>query len=250
MFTQTSVLAKNKIMAFFSSEVFESYSNINLYEVMKNIAKNIHEQTLLIETDGNTLMYRNDVGLYVIKLTNPANIDIEDFDGSAYDGCISIFNSGTGSINIQNDMISETLQPGEILITDGDHYLKNIFPVIYSYDDLFIKESPGEDIKLIYSSNHIASKTLEINVPSFEIINGYKLFEYNGKSFNLDGVKQILVTSFNDDPSLNIVYVVKVDNNVKVSKEIQSNNSNKNTFTISREFPVNEDSMTIVCSGA
>jgi len=289
-FTQTTKLEKAKLMAYLSQvSINDSYRagyptypkplHNNDVTALINAGKYINNQLLGTEpiavTTGGTLTIDKDhppQSLLYYFTGAPTSVTITSDLRTAFVLINNTYSEIIYSINSSNKILAN----GQIMLVilkpfksseDTDYLiLDGVIPYGWTAEDMSLKQSKGDEVKLSFGASAVQSTITEVNLPAYEIFsyfeNGYPAafnpiyISYNISSIILSStflyLQIVPVLDTEDLVDTNGVYpgipIYEIDlrNGVQTTQEFVANQASKSTVTFKREAGFNEDVINVI----
>jgi len=293
-FTQTTKLEKAKLMAFLSYQSiknsyfagYPTYSNPLQSEdvtALINAGKYINNQLLGTEpiavTTNGTLTIDKDhppQSLLYYFTGAPTSVTITSDIRTAFILINNTIDNITFTINSSN----KTLASGHLLSIilkpfksseDTDYLILNaIIPYGFTAEDMSLKQSKGDEVKLSFGASAVQSTITEVNLPAYEIF-PYFVKGHPGiinpiyidiilQLSDIDYSVPIYLRYLQIVPVLDTenlvdsngiysgipIYEINLQNRVQTSQEFVANQASKSTLTFKREAGFNEDVINVI----
>ena len=289
-FTQTTKLEKTKLMAFLSyqsikNSYFAGYPTYpeplhnNDVTALINAGKYINNQLLGTEpiavTTGGSLTIDKDhppQSLLYYFTGAPTSVTITSDLRTAFVLINNTYSEIIFSINSSNKVLAN----GQILLVilkpfkssiDTDYLiLDGVIPYGWTAEDMSLKQSKGDEVKLSFGASVVQSTITEVNLPAYEIFsyfeNGYPaafnpiyISEFEGYNILSSAFRYLQIVPVLDTEDLvdtNGVYpgipIYEIDlrNGVQTTQEFVANQASKSTVTFKREAGFNEDVLNVI----
>ena len=289
-FTQTTKLEKTKLMAFLSyltikNSYFAGYPTYpeplhnNDVTALINAGKYINNQLLGTEpiavTTGGSLTIDKDhppQSLLYYFTGAPTSVTITSDLRTAF----VLINNTNSEIIFSINGSSEGLINGQILLVilkpfkssiDTDYLiLDGVIPYGWTAEDMSLKQSKGDEVKLSFGASVVQSTITEVNLPAYEIFsyfeNGYPavfnpiyMSEYEGYNILSSVFRYLQIVPVLDTEDLVDtngvypgipIYEIDLSNGVQTTQEFVANQASKSTVTFKREAGFDEDVINVI----
>ena len=289
-FTQTTKLEKTKLMAFLSYQsIKNSYwagyptypepLHNNDVTALINAGKYINNQLLgtepiAVTTDGTLTIdkFHPPQSLLYYFTGAPTSVTITSDLRTAF---VLINNTNAGirlSINGSNKMLDGgsvflvILKPFKSSIDTDYLILYGVIPYGWTAEDMSLKQSKGDEVKLSFGASVVQSTITEVNLPAYEIFsyfeNGYPaafnpiyISEFEGYNILSLAFRYLLIVPVLDTEDLVDsngiysgipIYEIDLSNGVQTTQEFVANQASKSTVTFKREADFNEEVLNVI----
>jgi len=289
-FTQTTKLEKTKLMAFLSyltikDSYFAGYPTYpkplhnNDVTALINAGKYINNQLLgtepiAVTTDGTLTIdkFHPPQSLLYYFTGAPTSVTITSDLRTAF---VLINNTNAGirlSINGSNKMLDGgsvflvILKPFKSSIDTDYLILYGVIPYGWTAEDMSLKQSKGDEVKLSFGASVVQSTITEVNLPAYEIFsyfeNGYPavfnpiyISEFEGFNILSSAFRYLQIVPVLDTEDLVDsngiysgipIYEIDLSNGVQTTQEFVANQASKSTVTFKREADFNEEVLNVI----
>ena len=289
-FTQTTKLEKTKLMAFLSyltikNSYFAGYPTYSKplksedVTALINAGKYINNQLLgtepiAVTTDGTLTIDKDHPpqALLYYFTGAPTSVTITSdlrtafvLINNTYSEIIFSIN-GSNKILVGGWMLLVILKPFK-RSEDTDYLiLYGVIPYGWTAEDMSLKQSKGDEVKLSFGASVVQSTITEVNLPAYEIFsyfeNGYPavfnpiyMSEFKGYNILSSVFRYLQIVPVLDTEDLvdtNGVYpgipIYEIDllNGVQTTQEFVANQASKSTVTFKREAGFDEDVINVI----
>ena len=293
-FTQTTKLEKTKLMAFLSYQSiknsyfagYPTYSKPLKSEdvtALINAGKYINNQLLgtepiAVTTDGTLTIDKDHPpqSLLYYFTGAPTSVTITSDLRTAFvlinntDSEIIFSINGSNKILTNGWVLLVILKPFKSSIDTDYLILEGVIPYGWTAEDMSLKQSKGDEVKLSFGASVVQSTITEVNLPAYEIFsyfeNGYPaafnpiyISEFCGifEGYNIlsSGFRYLQIVPVLDTEDLVDsngiysgipIYEIDLSNGVQTTQEFVANQASKSTVTFKREAGFNEDVLNVI----
>ena len=289
-FTQTTKLEKTKLMAFLSyqsikNSYFAGYPTYpeplhnNDVTALINAGKYINNQLLGTEpiavTTGGSLTIDKDhppQSLLYYFTGAPTSVTITSDLRTAFVLINNTYSEIIFSINSSNKILATgssllvILKPFKSSIDTDYLILDGVIPYGWTAEDMSLKQSKGDEVKLSFGASVVQSTITEVNLPAYEIFsyfeNGYPaafnpiyISEFEGYNILSSAFLYLQIVPVLDTEDLVDtngvypgipIYEIHLRNGVQTTQEFVANQASKSTVTFKREAGFNEDVLNVI----
>ena len=289
-FTQTTKLEKTKLMAFLSYQsIKNSYwagyptypepLHNNDVTALINAGKYINNQLLgtepiAVTTDGTltidkfhppqSLLYYFTGAPTSVTITSDLRTAFVLINNTNSEIIFSI--NGSNKILVTGQILLVILKPFKSSIDTDYLILYGVIPYGWTAEDMSLKQSKGDEVKLSFGASVVQSTITEVNLPAYEIFsyfeNGYPavfnpiyMSKYEGYNilssvFRYLQIVPVLDTEYlvGSDGIYSGIPIYEIDllNGVQTTQEFVANQASKSTVTFKREAGFNEEVLNVI----
>ena len=289
-FTQTTKLEKTKLMAFLSyltikNSYFAGYPTYpeplhnNDVTALINAGKYINNQLLgtepiAVATDGTltidkdhppqSLLYYFTGAPTSVTITSDLRTAFVLINNTILDIIFSI--NGSNKILATGQILLVILKPFKSSIDTDYLILDGVIPYGWTAEDMSLKQSKGDEVKLSFGASVVQSTITEVNLPAYEIFsyfeNGYPaafnpiyMSEFEGFNILSSVFRYLQIVPVLDTEDLVDtngvypgipIYEIDLSNGVQTTQEFVANQASKSTVTFKREAGFDEDVINVI----
>ena len=289
-FTQTTKLEKTKLMAFLSyltikNSYFAGYPTYpeplhnNDVTALINAGKYINNQLLgtepiAVTTDGTLTIdkFHPPQSLLYYFTGAPTSVTITSdlrtafvLINNTYSEIIFSIN-GSNKILVNGQILLVILKPFKSSIDTDYLILDGVIPYGWTAEDMSLKQSKGDEVKLSFGASVVQSTITEVNLPAYEIFsyfeNGYPaafnpiyMSEFKGYNILSSVFRYLQIVPVLDTEDLVDtngvypgipIYEIDLSNGVQTTQEFVANQASKSTVTFKREAGFDEDVINVI----
>ena len=289
-FTQTTKLEKTKLMAFLSyltikNSYFAGYPTYSKplksedVTALINAGKYINNQLLgtepiAVTTDGTltidkdhppqSLLYYFTGAPTSVTITSDLRTAFVLINNTYSEIIFSI--NGSNKILVTGQILLVILKPFKSSIDTDYLILDGVIPYGWTAEDMSLKQSKGDEVKLSFGASVVQSTITEVNLPAYEIFsyfeNGYPaafnpiyMSEFKGYNILSSVFRYLQIVPVLDTEDLVDsngiysgipIYEIDLSNGVQTTQEFVANQASKSTVTFKREAGFDEDVINVI----